>query len=136
MPTDAVSAALRLAGLGKGKSHVGPIISTVKGRHDEHPIDVPSESFVLPADVVSALGEGNTLAGMKAVEKRFGRSAPSLAKGVPIIAAGGEVVLTPEQVAREGGGDIKKGHERLRQFVVDVRKKHIKTLKSLPGPAR
>lgn len=133
---DAVTSALRLAGLGGGKAHIGPIISTVRGRHDEHPMDVPAESFVLPADVVSAMGEGNSLAGMKAVEARFGRPAPSAAKAVPIVAAGGEIVLTPEQVARYGGGDIKRGHERLRQFVLDIRKKHIKTLRSLPKPAR
>ena len=47
------------------KIHVGPIHSAVDGRTDHLPVHVPDGSYVLPADIVSGLGEGNTLAGFK-----------------------------------------------------------------------
>lgn len=53
-------------------------------------------------------------------------------KPVPIIVAGGEYIISPEVVARIGGGDHKRGHEILDKFCLEVRKKHIKTLQGLP----
>ena len=55
---------------------------------------------------------------------------------VPIMAAGGEFIASPQDVARIGGGDIKHGHEVLDKWVVENRKNHVKTLKKLPGPAK
>lgn len=55
---------------------------------------------------------------------------------VPIVVAGGEYVLNPEQVMQIGGGDIKHGHEILDAWVKSGRKKHIQTLQRLPGPAK
>lgn len=52
--------------------HVGPIHSSVAGRTDHLPIHVPSGSYVLPADIVSAGGEGNTIAGFKVLRRTFG----------------------------------------------------------------
>jgi hypothetical protein len=52
--------------------HVGPIHSAVHGRTDHLPMHVPSGSYVLPADVVSAHGEGNTVAGFKVMRRLFG----------------------------------------------------------------
>lgn len=54
--------------------HVGPIHSPVAGRTDHLPIHVPSGSYVLPADIVSAGGEGNTMAGYKTLRRTFGGS--------------------------------------------------------------
>ena len=132
--TDAISAALALA---KPAPHTGPLNSPVAGRTDHLAIDVPAESFVIPADVVSSLGQGNTANGMAILSHRFGDSAPQARKdggAVPIMAAGGEFVVSPEAVAREGGGDIKRGHGVLMEFVKHARAEHIKTLKKLPGP--
>lgn len=121
-----------------GKVTVGPIVGKTGGRTDALPISVPAGSFVLPADAVSALGEGNSLAGNHAIEKMFGKSRDSRAAGgaIPIKISDGEHVLDPEQVARFGGGDINAGHRKLDQLVLDIRKKHIAQLSSLPGPAR
>lgn len=47
----------------------GLIRSAGAGRTDIHPINVPSGSYVLPADVVSGLGEGSSLAGSSVVDK-------------------------------------------------------------------
>lgn len=55
---------------------------------------------------------------------------------VDIMAAGGEFVVPPEVVKHLGGGDMKKGHELLDDFVLHIRKENIKTLKKLPGPAK
>lgn len=55
---------------------------------------------------------------------------------VPIVVAGGEYILSPEEVAQVGGGDIGHGHEILDAWVKANRKQHIKTLSKLPGPAK
>lgn len=55
---------------------------------------------------------------------------------VPIVAAGGELVVSPEVVARLGGGDPKKGHIVLDRMVKHLRKQIIDQMKSLPGPQR
>lgn len=153
----------------RAMTHVGPIMSAVPGRTDNHAIKVPSSSYVLPADHVSSLGQGNTAAGMKILSRMFPGSsggpygaggmgiahgmglprpphvAPSDRGGargavpgtpVDIMAAGGEFVISPDDVARIGGGDVKRGHEILDRWVVANRKKHVKTLKKLPGPAK
>lgn len=49
----------------------GPILSAVPGRTDAHFTHVPSGSYVIPADIVSGRGEGNTLAGMNSLQKMF-----------------------------------------------------------------
>lgn len=127
--TDPIAAALALA---KPKPHVGPINSAVGGRTDHHAIDVPAESFVIPADVVSSLGQGNTANGMAVLTQMFGKEEGG--EGVPIMAAGGEFVVGPKAVAKVGHGDLKRGHQILRELVKHARAEHIKTLKKLPGP--
>ncbi len=123
-----------------GEVHAGPILSSVPGRTDNHPMDVSSGSYVLPADHISSLGEGNTAAGMEVVRHMLGGlgadGGSQLGEPVPINAAGGEFVIAPEVVMAIGGGDIKRGHEMLDQWVLLNRKKHISTLRGLPGPAK
>lgn len=55
---------------------------------------------------------------------------------VPIVAAGGEYVISPEEVTHIGGGSIEDGHKILDAFVKKMRKKTIRTLQSLPGPKK
>ncbi len=150
-----------------GKTHVGPIRSDVAGRTDHLPVHVPNGGYVIPADVVSHHGEGNTAAGFKALERLFGTfnrtsaGAPYGGEGlpygglepraeggkvedggdeVPIVAAGGEMSLHPDQILRLGDKlgisdmSLEDGHKILDQFVLQSRAKHIKTLKGLPGP--
>jgi hypothetical protein len=120
------------------KIHVGPIHSNVAGRTDHLPICVSSGSYVIPADIISAMGEGNTMAGFKIANDVFGiqQRSPDH-EPVEIVAAGGEYVISPENVAgRVGGGDIDTGHSNLDQFVKDYRAKTVKTLQKLPGPKR
>jgi hypothetical protein len=75
----AVAAALRVARKAAGgaltgeetKLHTGPIQAPVAGRTDHLKMNVPSGSYVIPADIISAMGEGNTSAGFKMAEKVF-----------------------------------------------------------------
>ena len=121
--------------------HLGPIHSPVAGRTDHLPMHVPSGAYVIPADIVSSLGEGNTMAGYRAVKMMF-KGAPygAYAKGggvgepVPIVAAGGEYVLSPDEVIWVGKGDLDAGHRALDNWIKATRKDLIKTLQKLPGP--
>jgi len=144
------------------KPHMGPIHSPVAGRTDHLPMHVKSGSYVIPADIISAMGEGNTMAGFRSAKTLFGgtpyagkknaygqgsapydQALPKAAGGethgenlVPIVAAGGEYVITPEEVIQIGGGDLDLGHKILDHFVKKMRAKTIKTLKKLPGPKK
>jgi len=55
---------------------------------------------------------------------------------VGIVAAGGEHVLTPDEVRMAGAGDLDRGHRVLDKFVLRMRADLVKTLKRLPGPKR
>jgi hypothetical protein len=146
MGQEAIPYALRLAGEPYSAPHVGPIRSIVAGRTDHVPLDVPAESFVIPADIVSGVGQGNTENGFRVFSKMLGlpesavpaslqRAAGGKVGGaVPIMAAGGEIVVPPEVVARVGDGNTKRGHQILDHMVRALRKEHIKTLKTLKPP--
>ena len=121
--------------------HLGPIHSPVAGRTDHLPMHVPSGSYVIPADIVSSLGEGNTMAGYRAVKMMFnGAPYGAYAEGggvgepVPIVAAGGEYVLSPDEVIWAGKGDLDAGHRALDNWIKATRKDLIKTLQKLPPP--
>lgn len=51
--------------------HEGFLHSAVPGRTDKLPISVKGGSYILPADHVAALGQGNSLAGANLVNKMF-----------------------------------------------------------------
>lgn len=135
--------------------HTGPIHSAVAGRTDHLPIGVPSGSYVIPADVVSHLGENNTAAGFVNLKRMFsgiprggseqpynhlggpyGMKRGGATSSVPIVAAGGEHVLDPDEVRWAGAGDLDMGHKVLDEFVKRIRKECIKTLQKLPGPRK
>jgi hypothetical protein len=50
----------------------GAIGGTGLGRADTVPMHVPSGSYVLPADIVSHIGQGNSIAGQDVLRKMFG----------------------------------------------------------------
>jgi 8-oxo-dGTP pyrophosphatase MutT (NUDIX family) len=73
---------------------------------------------------------------LEKLKRRARKAAGGGSSGVPIVAAGGEWVISPEQVKRVGHGDIDAGHRVLDAFVKRVRKELIGTLQKLPGPQR
>jgi hypothetical protein len=145
--------------------HEGFLHSAVPGRTDKLPITVGGGAYVLPADHVAALGQGNSLAGANIVNKMFKMgpygSAPMAGHGIkahipsinlkppttpkargggtgeptPIIAAGGEIVIPPEKIIQKFG-DLDHGHKELDKWVLRTRAKHIKTLKGLKPPKK
>jgi hypothetical protein len=125
------------------KVHIGPIHAPVAGRTDHLNMHVPSGAYVIPADIVSSFGEGNTEAGLKVFDdwvSELGRKTnePSYEpdKITPIVAAGGEYVIPPNIVRVYGDGDIDLGHSELDKFVVLARKNLIQELKKLPPPKK
>jgi len=121
----------------KEKIHVGPIHSNVAGRTDHLPINVPSGAYVIPADIISGMGEGNTMNGFKNANRMWGEQKLSGDEvPTPIVAAGGEYVIGPHAVEEIGGGNVDLGHTELDKFVKQFRAELIKTLKDLPGPKR
>lgn len=84
------------------KMHVGPIHSAVAGRTDHLPMHVPSGSYVLPADIVSAHGEGNTMAGMKVMRRMFGGTPYGIGSG-PYGQKGGPYGSGKHPYSQEGG---------------------------------
>lgn len=115
----------------KAKAITGAVRGKTGGREDALPVSVPEGAYVIPADVVAALGEGNTEAGMHRLEKRIGkrqRSGYKSGGAVPILISDGEFVIGPDAVADIGG------HDALDAFVTRVRGAYAEHLKGLPGP--
>jgi ADP-ribose pyrophosphatase YjhB (NUDIX family) len=75
-------------------------------------------------------------AALAKLEARVRKAGGGTASGVPIVAAGGEWVISPEQVRGVGRGDLDAGHRALDEFVKRVREELIGTLQKLPGPRR
>jgi hypothetical protein len=92
--------------------------------------------FVFASDVVSALGNGSTDAGLRALSNQYGKvtplqgegdglsdSIPTSVDGVrPARVADGEAYIDPATVARIGGGDHAKGAKVLYGVMERVRK--------------
>ena len=144
----------------------GFVNSSVPGRTDRIPTTVESNSYVIPADIISALGQGNSLAGAHVMDmilktgpyrtslpqpKGHGirlphptaayRKGDALAKGgkavkTPVVIAGAEYIVSPSDIMRIGGGSITKGHELLDAFVKKMRKHNIEILKKLKPPVK
>lgn len=87
---------LVMHGAAYGLRHEGMIHSSVPGRTDKLPMNVKAGSYVLPADIPSALGQGNSAAGGQILKSMFssgpygmktmhsaGRSGMSLAPRLP-----------------------------------------------------
>ena len=153
----------------RGMDHPsGLVMSPIGGRSDHIPLNLPSGSYVMPADVISGMGQGNTLSGGHAFDSMihggpFGTKLPMPKLGgtmpkpgsmpkmlgaqhfsrggrtrgrIPVIVAGGERIVSPEEVMALSGGDIDKGHKLLDRFVVEARKHIIRHTAKLPGPVK
>ena len=132
------------------RTHVGYIQAPTPGRADKIEMTVPAQAYMIPADIVSGRGQGNSEAGAKFFDAWLmapynaqvggqGKFASGGAVEVPhgvrkIMASGGEYVVPPQVVQQLGGGDIRAGHDLLDEFVKDERARLVHTLVNLPGP--
>lgn len=134
----------------------GLISSPLKspGRADKIPLKVPSGSSIVPADVVSGLGQGNSASGASILSKMmstgpYGVKTPhgggqkrfprGLAEGgevetADILASDGEYVVGPDSVAHIGDGDLDRGHAILNEFYKQARAENVKALKKMKPP--
>jgi hypothetical protein len=131
----AVAIALDVARRSRRKfANGGAVDGDTDGRSDKVKMSVPHGSHVIPADVVAAMGNGNSNAGFKALKKMFG--APRAPRGkamkdggpVKISVSDGEYVVPPAAVSKAGG------HAAMNAFIVNARKQNVEKLKSLGGP--
>lgn len=183
----ALGRALPLTGApGQGANdhvYAGPLHSHVPGRTDKINLAVKPGSYVVPADVVSIIGEGNTLAGSVVLKAMFGGKAltgdvpapqgsegahrmapphidpmhgphmgmktpglgevhaeggevdPRTQGAIPVIVAGGEYIVDPEEIKTKFG-DLAHGHQSLDHMVGEVRRREIQRLRTAPPPKR
>lgn len=111
------------------KAHVDEFKPKLNSEHSDYkwlPIDEALDANLHP-------GVRDTI---ETILKPRGKASGGEATGVPIVAAGGEHVLTPDEVRHAGAGDLDTGHKVLDQFVLRMRKELVKTLSKLPGPKR
>lgn len=134
------------------------------GRADAVPMMLAPHSHVIPADVVSGWGQGNTSAGAGNLQHAlstgpFGTSLPKVpvrgpkmtAPRLPHLASGGvpkeqggihtlvsdgELIVPPHDVHRIGHGDFKAGHDWLDRMIVDSRRQITRHQRSLPPPVK
>ena len=125
------------------RTHTGPILSAVAGRTDHLNMSVPNNAYVIPADIVSGIGQGNTMAGFTVLNKVFKlEEQPEDSKNdndpnqVGIVAAGGEYVIPPEEVLSIGGGDYKRGHRLIDGTILKLRRMITTQIKKLPPPKK
>jgi len=97
--------------------------------------DMESDAFVVPADVVSALGNGSTKAGLERLNEYLGIALPIEGEGdglsddipatiegdQPARVADGEAYVPPEIVAQLGGGDPERGAAMLYTMMDKIR---------------
>lgn len=128
----------------------GLIHSATAGRADLVPARLRRGSYIIPADVVSGLGEGNTLAGAKMLHASLPEAAAMAAAGPVAHAAGGlagedpdelevrlsggEYQVAPDQVLALGRGDVQAGAKALDELVHAVRAKARRALDTMPPP--
>jgi hypothetical protein len=69
--------------------HEGLLRSSIPGRTDKLPMSVRAGSYVVPADIVSGMGQGNTMAGAQILKNMFSTGpmgmAPMQGRGRPNI---------------------------------------------------
>jgi hypothetical protein len=132
------------------------------GRQDNVSMNLPAHSHVIPADVVAGWGQGNNSAGALALQHAMSTGPygtalprvptrppralsparmPKLARGgssdgVHTLVSHGEVIVSPSDVSRIGGGDYDKGHDWIDRLIVDSRKQIIAHQRKLAPPVR
>lgn len=145
-----------MSGLGS-PINSGLLGSKTPGRTDRLPNMVAPGSHIIPADVVSGIGQGNSIAGGHILDNIFSHHLHSVfrhnltptaphkikalarggkAKHMPVILAGGEYHVSPDVVEAIGSGNADKGHKYLDKMIHNVRKHTIKTLSTLPAPKK
>ena len=102
-------------------------------------------AFIVPADVISHLGNGSSEAGMKIIKERLNARpikgpGDGMSDSIPTTIAGKqkarvaneEAEIPPEVVASLGGGSMEKGAKKLYEMMDEVRKARTGKKKQAP----
>jgi hypothetical protein len=130
------------------KAPSGLIHSASPGRADLVAARVRRGAYIVPADVVSGLGQGNTLAGAKVLHSRLPEAVDMASAGpidramggrveddsIEVRLSGGEYQIAPEQVLAIGSGDVRAGAAALDRLVAAVRAEAQQHLATTPPP--
>jgi hypothetical protein len=126
-------------GLTKMAESLKPAIKHASGgRADKILTTVPVDTFIIPADVVAAIGDGNTDAGFSELTKAFPapkKTNPKNQGKVKVRLSGGEFKIHPEHVRAIGKGDPDAGAQALSEMVMKIRNQHVEKLKTLEPPS-
>jgi hypothetical protein len=79
----------------------GPILGSLPGRSDKRVTNVPSSSYILPAHHIAAMGDGNSMAGLRLANSIFGLNGP-YGVGFPKMAHGPGAPKPPRSMAGVG----------------------------------
>jgi hypothetical protein len=146
-----------------GGGITGSMLGKGLGRADNRHMSALPGAHVIPADVVSALGEGNSEAGHNILAGAFPtsikagkllksgkkarpfkpvriKSAPLFGRkradggSVPIAVSDGEFIVHPDDVLEVGNGDRDAGHAKLNNFIEEARRLNLERLAGLNNP--
>jgi hypothetical protein len=110
------------------------------GRADRVATAVAANSYVIPADVVSGLGQGNTDAGARRLRHMLAKVPPHRpavsTRGVQVALSGGEYLVPPQIVAGLGGGSTATGMRVLERLIAEVRRRTMLDTSRLQPPKR
>ena len=118
----------------------GPLDGNTSGRSDKVAVKVAKGSHVIPADIVAALGDGNSKNGHDLLKRMFPTSVKKkehkqTGKSVSIAASDGEFIVSPRDVMNTGLGYADLGQNILNHFIKKVREMNIDHLETIGNPA-
>lgn len=125
---------------------VGFIDHDTPGRADAVKTEVVHGTYIFPADIVSGLGEGNSLAGRKQLDAMIAK-VPEIPVGsarggivsnskIKVALSGGEYAAPPKVAYHLGHGDVERGADELDKRVMHTRHLLTQHQARLPGPKR
>ena len=125
--------------------HIKPIRKSLylkgdeSGQADNIYVKVPEHTFIIDAQTVSLIGDGNSENGKLRLDEMI-KQIPSFKvenlRDVDCALAAGEYAITPDKVAGYGNGDIRKGIEILKSFVKEIKKYKKLEVKTIPKPTK
>jgi hypothetical protein len=120
----------------------GAIRGDGKGQQDNIPKKIKENSYIIDASTVSDIGDGSSEAGIKDLDRYFGkipsRGMQQKAKGgyIDALVSNQEYEVSPERVTAIGGGSNEKGAKILKKFVKEVRARKRTSGQKLPPKAK
>jgi hypothetical protein len=130
---------------GEAIRHIKPIRKSIylkgdeSGQADNIYVKVPEHTFIIDAQTVSLIGDGNSENGALKLQEMIDQIPSVKVEKFPDVdcaLAAGEFAITPEKVAGYGNGDIRKGIEILKSFVKEIKKYKKLEVKTIPKPTK